>query len=82
MYITIAEYDTTYERFLGLHHLPDPSQPPSLRMRGNDGKVTANPPTMDFLVMHTYGPWRVDAPGDMTSACEALIALSLYLANE
>lgn len=82
LYITVAEYDESYERFLALHHLSRASQPPTLRRRDNNNRVITKPSATDFLVMHCYGPWRVDAIRDMKNVCEVLIALSLYLANK
>ncbi|KAK4043151.1 hypothetical protein C8A01DRAFT_43933 [Parachaetomium inaequale] len=82
IYITIAEYDSTYERFLGLHHPPDPKKAPTLQLRGKDGKAVAKgSSSTDFLTMNCYGPWRIDTSSELKQVCEALVALSFYLAK-
>lgn len=66
IYITIAEYDSTYERFLGLHHSANPS-----------GKISDT----SFLKMHCYGPWNTKSKNDLRHVCLILVALSFYLAK-
>ncbi|KAH6843076.1 hypothetical protein B0I37DRAFT_211037 [Chaetomium sp. MPI-CAGE-AT-0009] len=81
IYITIAEYDTEYEEYLGLHHPAGSSRPPIVGSRSRHGKAVAGS-HHGFLMMNCFGPWRTDKWNDVKDVCEALLAFSIYLAKK
>jgi hypothetical protein len=79
IYITIAEYDAEYERYLGLHHTSSPPQSAAhSHAKANQGNGDDH---SGFLMMKCYGPWRIDKAADVKHVCRALLALSFYLAK-